>query len=814
MHRGLALRLAVTSLIPLSLSCSLLAGQQLAGPAGSTAIPPKTGVPPSTTGPGLVSQAWRITPFRVGDSDVPNPPPGWRYLTIYFAIENAGDSLDYYLATGRPPSWLRSGLSSDYPLSQPAIATSSITTAEGYSYEPTKIYGSMPLIHGDEAHFYLSDSVVAQWGDNFAPNYDAMPAVPPGFKFFGSVSFQVAANTTGYTWVIPGFGKFDLSGLQGDAALPYESRPAYIKEVGEPFTLPDGNTITIMNFARNLDGTSWLNLLFENPTGLDFTLADVQLHFFDVEGWGVPQYDYFACRPSPVGPCPNPPPQAVGPGQQLNYTVPLVFPAEMGDVYLQITYKEKLTSNGAFSTQAWAIYELRRDQAMTAAVAAATAIAQADSLFRDQLVEAAKAFVGAVLADSDAATRSYFNSEYSQPEGPPQQFRDARWGDGELHSPLDIRNLKGCFLLIPLEKVNWHADPASWDVWISDGGTDSYTFRAADGSQQVVAFYLRGSPGAFYLNSVFVSGCNAPPAPPEGWSDLGLTGEPISDIASAQGLIFAATNGSRHGVFRSDDLGRTWRAVNNGLFDFDIQQVEISPSNPDLVYAVDDGLWRSEDGGNSWKIAEYGQTCGNARSAALASDDGREIIWSNCATHSISHDAGRTWQEFGTGDGDRLISSPSDREVVYEIHNDFFSEYFPTVERLVIGEDDVPLAGVGPGMGVNDLAVSYADSSLVFLGTPNGLYRSRDGGGSWEPINQTLPAQGKDLVCTSVQTSPWREQEVYAACNGLVFHSTDLGSSWEALEAPQDVRLIHLLDKPKVLLAATQQFGLWSLLIE
>jgi len=779
-----------------------------------TAVPMRTGEPRSTVAAGPGTQQWRVTPFRVGETANSSPAPGWTDLTLYFAIENSGDHLDYYIATGRPASWLQGGRSSEYPLSQPAIAASSISTAEGYSYQASALYGSMPMIRGDDPYFYLSESIVAQWRDDYAPSYSLLPGIPPGFRFFGSISFLVASNTTEYQWVVPGIGEFDLSALAGDLVFPYPERPSYIKDIGDPLELGDGITITPVDFSRTLDGYATLAILFNNPTGLDFDPGDVQVHFFNSRGWAVPEPNYFACEPSLTGACPNPPPQAVGPGQQLRYTIPLVLPAELDDVYVQITYGEQLSSSGLFSTEAWALYELNREDALTSAIQQATASAQAEAQFERQLVDAAHDFVAAVLADRNDAARSYFSSDFSQPPGAPLQFRDPRWGNGELFSPLDTLDLKGCFLLIPFDAVAWHADADSWDVWISDTGRESHTFQALDGTQQTLAFYVRGSPGNFYLDSVFVSGCNAPPAAPEGWTSLGLVGEPISDISSSGTTIFVATNGSRHGIFRSDDVGRTWQAVNNGLFDFNILQVEVSPSSPVMVYAVDDGLWRSENGGDTWIMAEYGQTCGNPRSAAIASDDGQAVVWSNCATHSVSYDGGRTWQQFGVATGDRLVSSPSNREVIYEIHYGYYSQYFPTVERLVIGGDDLPLAGVGPGMGVNDLATSYSDASLVFVGTDNGIYRSRDGGGSWEPVNQSLPGQGSELRCTSVQTSPWDDQEVLAACNGLVFHSHDLGSSWEGVEAPSDVWLVHLVDGPRLLLAATEETGLWSSTIE
>ena len=144
--------------------------------------------------------------------------------------------------------------------------------------------------------------------------------------------------------------------------------------------------------------------------------------------------------------------------------------------------------------------------------------------------------------------------------------------------------------------------------------------------------------------------------PSAGWKRLGLEEEPISDISTSKGVIYVATYGAKHGIFKSEDLGESWRAVNNGLLDYDILQVEVSPENPLLVFSVNGGLWISKDGGATWFITEYGKTCGSSRSVALGDNSGRILIWSNCGRSAVSYDGGRNWETFGEWSlGDWLI---------------------------------------------------------------------------------------------------------------------------------------------------------------
>ena len=83
-------------------------------------------------------------------------------------------------------------------------------------------------------------------------------------------------------------------------------------------------------------------------------------------------------------------------------------------------------------------------------------------------------------------------------------------------------------------------------------------------------------------------------------------------------VIYAGTGSSKirsnvsigHGLYKSIDAGKTWTFI--GLRDTgQISTIRVHPSNPDLVYVAalgnpfianaDRGVFRSRDGGKSWK---------------------------------------------------------------------------------------------------------------------------------------------------------------------------------------------------------------------
>jgi hypothetical protein len=118
--------------------------------------------------------------------------------------------------------------------------------------------------------------------------------------------------------------------------------------------------------------------------------------------------------------------------------------------------------------------------------------------------------------------------------------------------------------------------------------------------------------------------------------------------------------GSYAGVWRSDDGGRSWRQMSRpqpGVYDADtpgalyaphIFDVAVSSSDPDIVLAAAwrsqfkpsrNGVYRSVDGGSSWTLVQPG----NVGQIAFASDDPSLAIAALGDGIAVSHDAGVTW---------------------------------------------------------------------------------------------------------------------------------------------------------------------------
>jgi photosystem II stability/assembly factor-like uncharacterized protein len=211
------------------------------------------------------------------------------------------------------------------------------------------------------------------------------------------------------------------------------------------------------------------------------------------------------------------------------------------------------------------------------------------------------------------------------------------------------------------------------------------------------------------------------------WTHLGLRdGQQIPALAidpRDPNRLFAAVLGhpyganEERGIFRSTDGGQSWQKVlykdeNTGASD-----VEIDPSNPDVVYAC---LWRARQG--PW---EDGNSYGGAGGGIFKSTDG-----------------GANWNKLAGGLPDGVVQAyvsiaPSDARIVY---SSLATTHGSAIFRSADGgghwsrttTDPRPSVRIGGG----DLAVPKVDPKNpdVVYTTSTVTWRSSDGGKTWTGI--------------------------------------------------------------------------------
>jgi len=266
----------------------------------------------------------------------------------------------------------------------------------------------------------------------------------------------------------------------------------------------------------------------------------------------------------------------------------------------------------------------------------------------------------------------------------------------------------------------WHLEPSATDPdMVYAGVEDAALFRTVDGGQtwhelpglrtHASASVWQPGAGGMCLHTILVD-----PTQPD--------------------RIFIAISAA--GAFRSDDAGKTWRPINNGLRSEQIpnptaevghcvHRIALHRSRPGVLFMQKHwDVMRSDDGGESWR-----EVSGN-----LPTDFGFPI--------------------------DVHAHEP---ETIYVVPIKSDSEHYPPDGKLRVYRsrtggnewealtNGLPQSNCYVNVLRDAMAVDSLDPCGVYFGTTGGqVYVSPNGGDSWSPIVRDLPS----VVSVEVQTLP------------------------------------------------------------
>ncbi len=223
------------------------------------------------------------------------------------------------------------------------------------------------------------------------------------------------------------------------------------------------------------------------------------------------------------------------------------------------------------------------------------------------------------------------------------------------------------------------------------------------------------------------------------------------------------------GMYRSNNAGKTWKFI--GLADTrHIARIQIDPGNADIVYVAafgrafgpnsERGVYKSEDGGKTWKRVLFVNDSTGAIDLALNPDNPRIL-------YAAMWQAERTpWGFTSGGDGSGIYKSTDS------------GESWKNISR----NEGLP-SGL---LGRIGLAISPANPERVWAeveAKAGGIYRSDDGGGTWEYLNGDRDLRTRPWYFSRIVADPKNENIVYLL-NVSFFKSIDGGKSFKRLGVP------------------------------
>jgi photosystem II stability/assembly factor-like uncharacterized protein len=259
-------------------------------------------------------------------------------------------------------------------------------------------------------------------------------------------------------------------------------------------------------------------------------------------------------------------------------------------------------------------------------------------------------------------------------------------------------------------------------------------------------------------------------AAPGRWVPLGPFGAPVVSLAvtaEAPQVLFAGTT---NGLFKSAVAGSTALRFEALPLDRYITALVVVPSDPPAVLAATgSGIFRSADGGSTWQsipVEAGGHQLFAVEFQTLAVDPRDPTI--------VYAGAGLT----GDGGADSGLFKSADAGLTFEAAD------------LGIESTVVSSIAVDPFHPRTVYAASPQPSNLVSTPQPTGVFKSTDGGATWQVKDQglRLPADerfGIQAGVIQVAADPEAAGTLYAVVgsSGELYRSRDGAESWQLLPA-------------------------------
>jgi photosystem II stability/assembly factor-like uncharacterized protein len=275
------------------------------------------------------------------------------------------------------------------------------------------------------------------------------------------------------------------------------------------------------------------------------------------------------------------------------------------------------------------------------------------------------------------------------------------------------------------------------------------------------------------------------------------------------------------GVWKSTNSGRTWAPIFDSQPIASIGAIGVAPSAPDVVYvgtgeadmrsqiSYGNGMYKSTDAGKTWK--RIGLDATRQIGKVIVDPKNPDIVFVAALGHVYganpdrgvyrSRDGGATWQKVlfkndNVGAID-LAFDPQNSQVVYatlwNTRRPPWSIYPPSygpgggIFKSTDGGDTwQPLTKGVPteGLGRIGLAVALTNHNRVYAivdAKAGGLYRSDDAGATWTLVSGDKRIWGRGWYFCKTAVDPKNPDIVYVS-NTSVYRSTDAGKSWTAIK--------------------------------
>jgi photosystem II stability/assembly factor-like uncharacterized protein len=249
----------------------------------------------------------------------------------------------------------------------------------------------------------------------------------------------------------------------------------------------------------------------------------------------------------------------------------------------------------------------------------------------------------------------------------------------------------------------------------------------------------------------------------------------ITGVEGQPNLFYmAAVNG---GVWKTTDSGNTWTPIFDGAGSSgSVGAIAVAPSDSNVIYvgsgeglqrpdlAVGDGIYKSMDAGKTW--THLGLRDAQQITAIVVDPKDAERLFVAAQGHPYGPNAERG--VFRSADGGKSFA-----RVLYKDENTGAAELLMDPSNSQVLYAALWAARVAPWEVRSGASIEMAGS---------GVYKSVDGGSTWKPLTKGLPGTGEGVARIGLAIAPSDPQKVYASVESDkragVYRSDDAGETW------------------------------------
>ncbi|MDW8214276.1 MAG: hypothetical protein RMJ55_12020 [Roseiflexaceae bacterium] len=268
------------------------------------------------------------------------------------------------------------------------------------------------------------------------------------------------------------------------------------------------------------------------------------------------------------------------------------------------------------------------------------------------------------------------------------------------------------------------------------------------------------------------------PQPTDAWEFIGPNRTEIWTLAFDPTTPTTLYAGTGDGVYKSEDGGVTWRIAGSGLSP---RSLVVDPATPTTLYAGEysrlysregelrdewRGVLKSEDGGATWRVMNNGLGERPEVDALALDPMNSQIVYAGTRRGIYrSDDGGANWRLIEpTGLVSTLVIDPMSPTTLYaggSWRGVLKSEDGGATWRQI--SDDLDRASV------RALLIDPANPRVIFAGTDAGVYQSEDGGETWRAVNDGLPEAADNGLPEGVGQDERRVTALFIDPSGVMY---------------------------------------------